>query len=46
MNDVQNFSCSGTGARMGGEPSNAANNLRGLFRFNTNNRAPFGQGEF
>ncbi|CAO1429205.1 unnamed protein product [Diamesa serratosioi] len=46
IDDVQNFSCSGVGANMGGEPSNAARNLRGLFRFNTNNNAPFGQGQF
>ncbi|CAO1423839.1 unnamed protein product [Diamesa tonsa] len=46
MNDVQNPSCTGFGTRMSGEPSNAGRNLDGVFRFNTNSNAPFGQGEF
>lgn len=34
------------GTRMSGEPSNAGRTIGGVFRFNTNSNAPFGQGEF
>lgn len=36
--------CTGTIARMGGEPSNAIENLRGIYHLTTNRRAPFAQG--
>jgi pancreatic triacylglycerol lipase len=44
--DVVEGGCSGTPlATMGGEPSNANNNVRGVFHLRTNRSSPFAQGK-
>lgn len=44
LNEVEN-GCTGAGVVMGGEPSNRAINLRGIFHLTTNAATPFGRGE-
>lgn len=44
INDVVEGGCSGPLATMGGEPSNANNNVRGIFHLRTNRSSPFAQG--